>query len=205
MFFILKFNTTNEKSLVAFRLWSLGNMQTLEDIERTYEKPDPWGFQTNPEDARRKEIILSSLKPYLPAGGLFERALDIGAGEGWITKDLPAKRKYAYEVSKQAKARLPEGVDAVERPEGNYDLVIATGVLYAHYDTDNFFRLMGTHASSIILTCNIIEWQPGERAEVKGMNLHDFCYEQFGGVQLSTRRFKYRHYMQQLRIFRVET
>jgi hypothetical protein len=57
-------------------------MQNQNELEKWYQKNDPWDYTGNKDDAYRKERILSNLKTY-------NRGLDIGCGEGFITKDLP--------------------------------------------------------------------------------------------------------------------
>lgn len=158
-----------------------------------YLIPDPWGYKTNPEDKKRKNKILEVLDRF----PRFERALDIGAGEGWITQDLPAEVKHAFEQSERAKSRLPEGVLPIKEPFGKYDLIIATGVLYDRYDLRNFYKLMREHSSKIILTCNISEWEDREVSEC--CRALDFL----NGKQVYSEVFPYREYRQQLRVFEI--
>ncbi len=159
-------------------------MQPIEEIDKSYASKDPWGYQTNPEDLKRKAYILHWLRHFGP----FTRALDIGAGEGWITKDIPAERIYGYEVSDNAAWRFPPNVTRTEAPEGKYDLVMATGVFYAHYAWRKFERLIQEHSSKYILLCNIKAW------EVK---------TEIPGKQLIEMEFPYREYIQKLRIYEI--
>lgn len=152
-----------------------------------YKNPDPWQYATTPDDAERKANILTALSCYTP----FDRAIDIGAGEGWLTKDLPALVKHAYEMSDVAAARLPDQIQRVRQPIGKYDLVTATGVLYSQYDWENMVALIAGAASRIVLTCNIREWEvPAAIASIPG-------------VQVMTMTFPYRQYTQILRVFDV--
>lgn len=174
-------------------------MQPKDEIEKAYEKPDPWGFQTNPADKERKRIILQTLSESMPSYGKFNKALDLGAGEGWITKDLPAHTRHAFEISSNAKARLPEGVTGVENPTGFYDLVIATGVLYGHYDYRTFFERIERHAILTVLTCNIKAWERPEMSDP------DWLRKELGLVQLREFEFPYKPWneelTQKLRVF----
>lgn len=102
-------------------------MFTKEEIEKEQITPDFWNYKTTPDDQKRKDIILGMLKTY-------NRALDIGACEGFITKDLPAKEIHAIEISDYASSRFTPNIKRVIEPDGEYDLVIATGVLYNHYN-----------------------------------------------------------------------
>jgi len=156
--------------------------QSREELEDWYSSPDPWGFQTNPDDADRKRRILAVLP------GRFKRALDIGCGEGWITKDLPAALIHGLEWSETARARIPKPVVAVDKPVGRYDLVLLTGVLYRQFDYEALHALVGEHAAkgATVLTCHIKDWEqplPGEAELVE-----EFPYREYQQV---LRRFKW--------------
>lgn len=136
-------------------------MQSFDEIEKGYEKPDPWGYRTNPDDERRKELICCIAARFgdrSPGRFPFSRALDIGAGEGWITERLPASEIHGYELSNNAAARFPPGVVRAAPPTGKYDLVTACGVWYRHYDLMNFENLVKVHASNIVVVCGIASW-----------------------------------------------
>lgn len=129
-------------------------MQSKEDLENWYSRPDPWEYEHNEDDIRRKNYILNVL-----GNRKFKRALDIGCGEGWITKDLPAEEIHGIELSDNASLRLPSNVKRVTEPEGKYDLIIATGVMYEHYDYKKFMEWIKNHCSDTALLCNIREWE----------------------------------------------
>jgi hypothetical protein len=169
-------------------------MQPIDEIEKHYATPDPWGYQTNPDDIFRKKRILDVLNMWKPLP--FMNALDVGAGEGWITKDLPARVKHAYEISKNAKSRLPEGVRPITHVFDVYDLIVATGVLYSHYNYREFFEIMRKNSLNLILTCNIKEW---ERPEMNDLSFHE---NYLRAHQIYTDEFPYREYTQKLRVLR---
>lgn len=127
-------------------------------LERWYRKKDPWGYQTNPEDIMRKKVILGALKHL---GIHFETALDIGCGEGWITKDLPADRIYGYDVSETALSRLPKNVIPLKELTGKkkYDLVVATDVLCKQNTYKWIMKDILKSARHIILICGIRRWE----------------------------------------------
>lgn len=136
-------------------------MQTKAELEEWYKNPDPWGYTTTKDDSERKEQILSALPGY------YDRALDIGCGEGWITKDLPARVIHGLELSDTARIRIPEPVVAIVEPKGKYDLIVLTGVLYKQYDYRYFIEIVDKHSKpgTTILTCHIKDWEqtlPGE-------------------------------------------
>lgn len=157
--------------------------QSRDDLERWYNVPDPWGFETHPDDQDRKRRILAAIP------GRFKRALDIGCGEGWITKDLPAGVIHGFELSEAARARIPKPVVAVDAPTQRYDLVLLTGVLYDQYDHGALVDLVRKHAAkgAVVLTCHIKDLErplPGEAELVE-----EFPYREY--VQV-LRRFRWR-------------
>lgn len=172
-------------------------MQKYTEIEKQYNVPDPWGFKNNSEDQRRKEKFIETISIFAP-NGQFRKALDIGAGEAWITQDLPAEEKHGFELSHQAVSRWPEHVKNVPDPRGGYDLVTAMGILYSHYNYKLFFELMRDQAQpgGIIATCNIKGW---EREEMEKTTFHRTF---LGAEQIHSIEFPYREYIQKLRIFR---
>jgi hypothetical protein len=160
-------------------------MQTKEELEEWYKQSDPWGYEVNPEDARRKQIILDALKPYLP----FDKALDIGCGEGWVTKDLPAKEIYGTELSETASKRVPSRVRVITDIEGMFDLVTAMGVLYKQYDYQTMINQIMQHSCDIVLLCNIKDWE----VPLPQKLLNAQVYED---------EFEYREYIEKLRIIK---
>lgn len=158
-------------------------MQSKYELEQWYEKKDPWGYEKNPDDKFRKDLILTAVK------GKYERALDIGAGEGWITKDLPAKEIHAIELSDEASKRFPDTITRIFEPKGTYDLIIACGVLYEQYDWKQMLKWIEESATDTVLTCNILSWEMGLP------NLPDFnmVYET---------TFPYRDYKEHLCLYR---
>lgn len=165
-------------------------MQPLDEIEKAALVPDHWGYQSSSEDLKRKDWIIRTLKMINPRDS-FDRALDIGAYEGWLTKDLPAKQIFGFEVSNNAAARFPGNVTRVAFPKETFDLVTATGIMYAHYDHKKFIEIINTCASNIILTCNIKDWE----VDLSGIK----------AKQLLSLEFQYnpgdKRYIQKLRVF----
>jgi len=134
-------------------------MQTKQELEDWYEDSDPWNYQQDPDDLYRKNFYMAVLED---VGPVFSRALDIGAGEGWITKDLPAIEKHAFEISDAAAKRLPDGVERVTEIDSKYDLVIATGVLYEQYNHAMMADLIHEAASdtheTLVMVAGIKSW-----------------------------------------------
>lgn len=152
-------------------------MQSKDELEQHYATPDPWGYQTNKDDAIRKQKILSHVT------SMYHRVLDIGAGEGFILSGILAPVRHAYEMSDNATKRLPGGIFRVTEPYGKYDLILACGVLYKQYDYEKFHELISKHASKHVITCNISDW------EVNNLPAHKIIAEE---------RFPYREYTEHL-------
>lgn len=160
--------------------------QSKAEIERFYsEVADPWAYKTTPCDVKRKMHILNILAPH----GMFDKALDIGCGEAWVTQDLPARVIHGYELSDTAAARFPPNVTRTLDPQDKYDLVVATGVLYHHYDYRKMLEIIARCASHIVLTCNIKSWEVPEASLL--------------GKEILTMEFPYRDWTQKLRLFDV--
>lgn len=192
---------------------------TKEQMENFYDSPDPFHYQDNPEDQKRKLFtisILNSVIGQLLISGktgsivnkpdddmslgderwnkrstLFKNALDIGCGEGWITKDLPANKIYGYEQSGQARNRFTSNVIPVMIPDQTYELVVANGVLYEHYDWRMVMGLIRKHARHIVLTGHI------------GKDEVEEAIQKFPGTQILQLKFPYRDWIWKIRVFDV--
>ena len=127
-------------------------MQSKLQLEQWYDKKDPWGYKTNPDDKYRKEVILDA------CGGTWNTALDIGAGEGWLTKDIKAKKLYGLEISDTAANRFPKKVERVDVPEGKYELVLCAGMLYKQYNYPKFTEWILEHTSHRAVIAGIDSW-----------------------------------------------
>ncbi len=151
-------------------------MQSREELEAWYETPDPWGFQTNPDDQDRKRRILAAIRR---PGPKYKRALDVGCGEGWITADLPAALIHGLEWSETARARIPASVIGVEEPSGKYDLILVSGVLYEQYDWQGIHDMVSAHAGkgATVVTCHIRDLEKPLPAEHE--HVEEFPYREY--------------------------
>jgi len=116
-----------------------------ERLDREYfetlygQSPDPWGFETSPYERKKYERTLCVLQ-----GRRYQRALEVGCSIGVFTAMLAplCDELRAVDVSERAvdaarerlacfphvrveRRRLPE-----ETPEGPFDLIVASEVLY---------------------------------------------------------------------------
>lgn len=160
-------------------------MQEKRELEDWYAAKDPWKYETTPDDLVRKLNIINLANFLKPDG--YERALDIGAGEGWITKDLPAQEIWGYEISDKAAERFPANVKRVLKPDGFYDLVVAAGVLYPQYNWRSMINTIKNHSSSVIIVAGIVNWFVPEVVEL--------------GKPVITETFPYRQYTQCINVF----
>jgi predicted TPR repeat methyltransferase len=115
-------------------------IQSKEELEKWYERNDPWDYENSPHDSKRKDIFLSEL----PTGS-FEKVLDIGCGNGFITNDLPGKSIIGVDISskaiEQAKSRCKKDIKFIQASifdlgsilDQKFDLIIITGVLYPQW------------------------------------------------------------------------
>lgn len=157
-------------------------MQSKEELEGWYANRDPWRYETNPDDELRLKKILNILGW---GKKVYEKALDIGCGEGFITRHLPANRIYGYDIANNATDRLPTSVIPITAIEGKYDLVISTGTLYQQYDHEAVYQAIKRSASQYILIGGIRDW----------LIPKDF------GKQIQFSEFPYRGYIQRLTLY----
>jgi len=115
-------------------------IQPLADLETWHKKEDPWGYENHPDDLKRKNILINEI-PKKEYG----RVLDIGCGQGFITRFLPGTEITGMDISHSAinHARKHENkrltfrqgslFDLNQGREDGYDLIIISGVLYPQY------------------------------------------------------------------------
>lgn len=159
-------------------------MQSKQELEEWYSQPDRWGYFKNTEDAKRLKYILLALSQ---GKNQYNRAIDIGCGEGFVTQHLPATQIHGLDLSDHALTRLPSNVLPVSKPDGKYDLVVSTGTLYAHYDHEAMHQLILNAASEYILIGGIDEW----------------LLPKHFGKEIYTFSFNYREFTQKLTLYHV--
>lgn len=156
-------------------------MQTKQELEQWYTQSDPWQYETIPDDQKRKDIIIQAIKDTC---GHLDSILDIGAGEGFITKDLPADEIAAIELSDTARDRMPEWIKRHTEPR-MYDAVITTGTLYPQYDHNAIAEQVKSMAKKYVIVSGIESW----------LQHHDF------GEIIYQTTFPYRTFTQLLTIY----
>ena len=120
-------------------------VQSKSELDDFYAAEDPWSYDSTPDDAQRVARVLSALPERT-----YERTLDVGCGNGFLTVRLPGDQLLGADVSgkavtwaRQRAVREAPGRDVsfVERSlfdlsprdVGTFDLVVITGVLYPQY------------------------------------------------------------------------
>jgi SAM-dependent methyltransferase len=181
-------------------------IQSKEEIEQFYATPDPWEYETNPHDQIRKEYLLK----ILPQRD-YARTLDIGCGNGFLTRHLPGELVIGCDISEKAinwaKQRANEQAaaqgggklrffaaslfDLPGKALGQFDLLITAGVLYRPYIGRSVAlvqlildRLLKT--GGILVTCHIKEW--------------DIC--PFPYMRLERQSYSYRNYVHLLEVYK---
>lgn len=179
-------------------------LQDHDDLEGFWAEPDPWGYDSTSDDELRVARLLSAL-PARP----YERTLDIGCGNGFLTCRLPGREVVGLDVSANALGWARERADATGEPGrfsfregsvlaldpaelGAFDLIVITGVLYPQYVGHAFSTVVemvrGVAASgAICASVQIDEWFPSR----------------FPFVTLTLSVDPYREYTHRLEVFEV--
>lgn len=148
-------------------------LQPITDLEKWWTKPDPWDYEKNPDDQNRRAMLLSLLPQKK-----YNRVLDIGCGNGFVTKRLPGEEVIGVDISenaiKHARIICKEQKHITYHKhtlfdlqnagwDNSFDLIIITGVLYPQYMgkssrlvyliIDQLLRPCGH-----LVSCHIEEW-----------------------------------------------
>lgn len=179
-------------------------LQTPAELDRHYDCADPWGYEANAADQRRKSELLGILPQRK-----WERVLDIGCGNGYITFDLPGSAVLGVDLSgaavrwaEQRRLTLREAeaskfafrqasiLDLTSAIKGRFDLVVITGVLYPQYiggaaavarrEIDQVLEPDG-----VVISCHIDEWHA----------------PRLPYTLLDTSLYPYREYMHRLEVY----
>lgn len=172
-------------------------IQPIEELESWHKLKDPWGYSKNEHDTFRKEMLFSELPEKE-----FENILDIGCGQGFITKQLKGEQitglDISYEAIKHAKINNPTNVDFLQGSifdvkkifNKKFDLIIITGVLYKQY--------IGDSSNLIYLLIDQILKEKGHLLIVH-INEWNICH--FPYLRLKEVMYPYREYNHKLEIY----
>lgn len=174
-------------------------IQKKEELEKWHDKEDPWGYNDSRDDKNRKAILLDELPKRS-----FRNVLDIGCGQGFITKDLPGERVYGVDISQSAvdfANKLSEGDARLSYHQGDifqidrlfdlkFDMIIITGVLYPQY--------IGKASSLIYLLIDKILEKDGILVSV---HIDEWYTSQFPYLKTRQLYYEYRQYTHNLEIY----
>lgn len=146
-------------------------IQTKEELEIWYKEEDPWGYFSSLEDDKRKAVLLSEIPERK-----YKRVLDIGCGNGFITKDLPGEQIVGIDISEKAikyakkkfeneriKFECLSIFELNNRDLQKFDLIVITGVLYPQYigNSNSLIYLIIDRLLShngVLVSVHISEW-----------------------------------------------
>jgi predicted TPR repeat methyltransferase len=173
-------------------------IQSKDELEEWYSAgSDPWKYYDNPDDTMRKARILAAIPPRD-----FEQVLDMGCGNGYLTKDLPGRAVTGVDISEKAVAwanqHTPSHVHFVsgslfDLPDLDLppmDLIVITGVLYPQY-IGNALRLVYVLVDRIL--------KPG--GVLLCSHIYEWYRSRFPYLTISREYFPYREYSQVLEVY----
>jgi len=174
-------------------------IQTKQELDDFHSGPDPWGYETNMEDHRRREILVTEIPK-----NEYENVLEIGCGQGFITQSLPGKNILATDISAKAieLAKLHNkkhhitfqqlSIFETDKLSGfTFDLIIISGVLYKQY--------IGQSSSLIYLQIDQLLQKGGSLVVV---HIADWYYCRFPYVLVKQLYYPYREYIHHLEVYR---
>jgi len=71
----------------------MNTLQDLQELEAWWVSKDPWNYEENGDDEKRKGMLL-----YAIPRKEYRRVLDIGCGNGFITRHLPGREIIGVDV-----------------------------------------------------------------------------------------------------------
>jgi trans-aconitate methyltransferase len=146
-------------------------IQPKEELETLYAAPDPWGYESCPDDQTRVRELLGILPK-----DTFSSVLDVGCGDGFVTTRLPGAEIDAIDISERAishaKAKGAPNIrfsvgsifDLRQKlPSRHYELIVITGLLYPKWigEQGKEVRDLVLHfmaPGSWLVCCHIKEW-----------------------------------------------
>jgi 2-polyprenyl-3-methyl-5-hydroxy-6-metoxy-1,4-benzoquinol methylase len=172
-------------------------IQRKEELENWHKQSDPWDYENNYDDKKRKSILLSEIPKRS-----YSNVLDIGCGQGFITKDLPGSNVYGVDISQIAIDYANNlKMDNIVFKQGSifeidklftikFDLIIITGVLYPQY--------IGKSSSLIY---HLIDEILNENGVLISVHINDWYNSQFPYLKIQQLFYDYRIYTHNLEIY----
>lgn len=172
-------------------------IQPIENIEAWHSSKDPWKYKGNKDDMLRREILLSEL-----SNKQYKNVLDIGCGQGFITKHINAQNVVGVDISKTAiefaEEECPSHVtfkqgsifEVDQLFDTKFDLIVITGVLYKQY--------IGDASNLIYLLIDRILEHGGNLISV---HINEWAICKFPYLKIKEIIYPYREYNHKLEIF----
>lgn len=172
-------------------------IQSIENLETWHNTADPWGYKNNKHDTIRRDILLSELP-----NREYKNVLDIGCGQGFITKEIIGDKVTGVDIShsaiKYAQKDCPKNVSFIQGSifeidqlfTTKFDLILITGVLYKQY--------IGDASNLIYILINRILEENGHLVSVH-INEWNIC--KFPYLKIKEIVYPYRDYNHKLEIY----
>ena len=172
-------------------------IQPIEDLESWHNTEDPWDYKSNKDDAIRLDVLMSELP-----NRKYKNVLDIGCGQGFITRQIIANKVTGVDISHSAisyaKKDCPEHVNFIQGSifeidqlfTTKFDLILITGVLYKQYIGD---------ASNLIyiLVNRVLE----EKGHLVSVHINEWNICKFPYLKIKEILYPYRDYNHKLEIY----
>lgn len=146
------------------------------NIDEYENNMDPWGYETNPSDAVRRQWF-QAFTSSIPKS----RTLDIGAGAGFISRDINTEEYVGLDISPTSTSDMNNYFKKIGKEQthraiqgsvlgldtmnlGTFDFIISTGVFYEHYLGKNRNNLESqinsvSEPGTYLMTVHIADWQ----------------------------------------------
>lgn len=172
-------------------------MQSHHELDEWHRDDDPWGYESSQDDRLRKAILLSELPQRH-----YRNVLDIGCGQGFLTRDLPGDAVTGIDISGEAiqkaqklqndrlsfrQASLFELTSTVAGP---FDLVVITGVLYPQYI-----------GRALNLVYHIVDGMLADDGLLVSVHIDAWYQARFPYLMLKEHFYAYREYTHRLEVY----
>lgn len=176
-------------------------IQSIDELNKFYSVYDPWHYSENPEDSKRRDILLSEIP-----SEEYANVLDIGCGHGFLTNYLPGKSVLGIDISQkaidQANLNKPprisyQALSVFDLPTlisnfpKKFNLLIITGVLYPQY-IGNSSNLIKLYIDSLL----------AENGVLISVHIQDWFRIRFPYLLVKSFVYSYREFTHQFDVYR---
>lgn len=173
-------------------------IQSPRELDEWYSTDDPWGYEKHPDDIMRRRLLLSELPERE-----YKSVLDIGCGNGFITKHLPGENVTGIDLSEEAiriarkheisRIRYIAGsIFDLPRifPREKFDLIVITGILYPQY--------IGRANTLVYILIDQVLAEGGILASV---HIDEWLTARFPYFTIATKFYDYRQFLHRMEIY----